>query len=123
MSAARAKQLTGDVKVLQDAANVLTAESSKRARRTANATGAGVFLLVAIGIAAGLIGSRRVRTSVEDLRTQNRHLEQLRDELTNVKRRAPLKPSGSCSAVKISRRKLWHASLSSSLSRTCSLSR
>jgi two-component system, chemotaxis family, sensor kinase CheA len=83
-SAMRARKLSADVKVLQDAANAIAASSSKRAGLTANITGVGVFLLAALGVAASVLGARRVRTSVGDLRAQNRHLEQLRDELTNV---------------------------------------
>jgi chemotaxis protein histidine kinase CheA len=83
-SAQRARQLTADVKVLQDAANALTAASSRRAHATATLTRIGVFLLAALGIAAGILGARRVRASVADLRAQNRRLEQLRDELTHL---------------------------------------
>ncbi len=85
--AQRARQLTADVAVLQDAANALTAESSKRARRVANATRLGVLLLAAAGIAATVLGARRVRASVRDLHAQNSRLAQLRDELTNVNAR------------------------------------
>ena len=55
-SAQRARQLTDDVKVLQNAANTLTAESSKHARRTATATRLAVFLLAAAAVAAGMLG-------------------------------------------------------------------
>jgi HPt (histidine-containing phosphotransfer) domain-containing protein/two-component sensor histidine kinase len=83
-SAQRAAQLTADVGVLQDAANALTAESSQHAHLTAIATRLGVFLLAAVGIGASLLGARRVRASVGELREQNQRLEQLRDELTHV---------------------------------------
>jgi HPt (histidine-containing phosphotransfer) domain-containing protein/PAS domain-containing protein len=83
-SVKRASALTADVAVLQIAANALTAESSKHARRTANSTRFGVFLLAGLGIAASGLGARRVRDSVNELRAQNRRLEQLRDELTHV---------------------------------------
>ena len=83
-SALRARALTDDVRVLQDAANGLTVESSSRARRTAIATRIGVVFLTLAGIAAGVLGARRVRASVGDLRAQNRHLEELSGELTHL---------------------------------------
>ncbi|HEY8088184.1 MAG TPA: ATP-binding protein [Polyangiaceae bacterium] len=83
-SARRAQQLTADVAVLQEAANTLTAESSRHARRTATVTRIGVVLLAALGVAAAALGARRVRSSVGELRAQYQRLQQLRDELTRA---------------------------------------
>lgn len=83
-SAQRAGQLMADAAVLQDAANELASRSSTWAHRTENTSKVVVFLVVLFGIAATVLGARRVRASVADLRAQNKHLEQLSDELTHV---------------------------------------
>jgi two-component system chemotaxis sensor kinase CheA len=77
-------QLSDAVRVVRGGVNALSADLSRKARWTGVATGFGVVGLVAIAVAAGLLGARRLRSSVEDLREQNTRLRNLGDALSTL---------------------------------------